>query len=153
MVFCEIGDMMIVLVIILVILFLPIVLRLLMGATLVSQIEKCRKIIYNDNDLVNYYSKHVKVSEDELNFWEFSSYTKKITDEHQYKESIRKITNDLYDSDRSGDKYTVNLLAKFLVKYYAEPIVRYGNNNEKKMLRNMAMLLNANGFIDKREEE
>lgn len=144
---------MVVFIIILIIVFLPLILRLIMGATLGGQIEKSRKIIYNDNDLVNYYSKRVKVSEDELYSWQFSSYTKKITDERQYKECIRKITNDLYESDRLGDKYTVNLLAKFIVKYYAEPIVRYGNNIEKKMLRNMAMLLNANGFIDKREED
>lgn len=142
-----------VLIIILIIIFLPLILKMIAGAALGSQIEKSREMIYNDNDLVNYYSKRVKMSEDDMYSWQFSSYTKKITDERQYKECIRKITNDLYDSDRLGDKNTVNLLAKFLVKYYAEPIVKYGNNNEKKMLRNMAMLLNTNGFIDKREEE
>lgn len=144
---------MIVLVIILVVLFLPFILKFLMGVALGSQIEKSREIIYNDNDLVNYYSKRVKISESDMYSWQFSSYTKKITDARQYKENIRKIISDLYDSDRSGDRNTVNLLAKFLVKYYAEPIVKYGNNNEKKMLRNMAMLLNANGFIDKREDD
>ena len=142
-----------VLIIILIIVFLPLILKMIAGAALGSQIEKSREMIYNDNDLVNYYSKRVKISEDDMYSWQFSSYTKKITDEHQYKENIRKIASDLYDSDRLGDKNTVNLLAKFLVKYYAEPIVQYGNNNEKKMLRNMAMLLNTNGFIDKREEE
>lgn len=144
---------MVVLIIILVIFFLPLILRMLMGAALGSQIEKSREVIYNDNDLVDYYSKRVKISEDDLYSWEFASYAQKITDRDEYKENIRKLTSALYDGDRLGDKQSVNRLAKIMVKYYAEPIVRYGNNGEKKMLRNMAMLLNANGFIDRSERE
>ena len=74
-------------------------------------------------------------------------YDKEIKNEVQYKENIRKIANHLYDSDRFGDKKTVGLLAKFIVKYYTEPIISFGNKGEKKMLRNMVMLVVANGFI------
>ena len=144
---------MLVLIIIIVIVFLPLILRFIMGAALSSQIEKSREIIYNDNRLVNYYSKRVKISEDDRHSWQFQSYDIRVNDVREYKENIRKIINDLYDSDRMGDKRTVNLIAKFLVKYYTEPIIKYGNGSEKKMLRNMVMLLNANGFIDKSEDD
>ncbi|MBR3908418.1 MAG: hypothetical protein IKJ50_01720 [Clostridia bacterium] len=141
-----------VLIIILLIFFLPMIIKFIMGATLAGQVEKSREIIYSDNRLINYYSKRVILTEEEKYTIRFNLYADSYVTENNYKENIRKLTNAIYESDRIGDKKAVNDLAKFLVIYYTEPIIRYGNNSEKKMLRNMAMLLSANGFIDNSEE-
>ena len=144
---------MIVLIIILAIIFLPIILKFIMGAILGSQIEKSREIIYSDNLLVDYYSKRVILTEEEKYTIRYNPYADSYVTESNYKENIRKLVNAIYECDRLGDKKSVNELAKFLVIYYTEPIIKYGNSSEKKMLRNMAMLLSSNGFIDNSEED
>ena len=133
--------------------FLLPILRFIVQIALRSRIEKSREIIYNDNILINYYSKNVILSEEDMDSWQFNEYDKIIKDEEQYKENIKKIANDLYESDIIGNRHTVNLLAKFLVKYYTEPIINFGNDGEKKMLRNMVILLVANGFINESEDD
>ena len=138
---------MVILIIILLVVFLLLVLRLIISAVLSRRIEKSREIIYNDNILINYYCKQVIVSDEDVKSLRFNLYDKNIKDEKRYKENIIEIANDIYNCDKIGDKYAIILLAKFLVKYYTEPIISFGNKREKKMLRNMVMLLVANGFI------
>ena len=70
-----------------------------------------------------------------------------IRDEDDFHFSFDLATEALFIADRMREPEIVNLLAWFIVKYYARYIIEYGNYSEKSVYLNNVKLLKFNGFL------
>ena len=80
----------------------------------------------------------------------YSNYTimpKDIKNENDFKASYNNLMNAQIKADRTRQVLYVNKLAIFMIKYYGEFILRYGNNREKAVFKNNINLLKMNGII------
>lgn len=114
-----------------------------------NPVSEERKEFFNSTDekLMEEYRRNLVVSEQE--YFEYSLLVEPyVADKDAYDRNIRILISELYNADRYRNVQRVNSLAKYLVKYYASPILKFGTKTHKKMLKNMIFLLKSNGLIE-----
>ena len=80
-----------------------------------------------------------------------SDLARDINSKSEYKSNFTKIVDQLYSLSHSTDpshaKFQTNIVAKFMVRHYTIPVLKFGNNSHRAVLINCVRLLIINGEI------
>ena len=110
----------------------------------------------NASNVCDYYEKLPELSSDVLNSIEnlikdsnggFIIMPDDIRSESDFHNSFDALVSAIYEADRKRYVSIVNMLAMFMVKYYAIYINRYGTMTEKSIFANNVRLLKMNNIL------